>query len=159
MELEDRNDCYFFSAKAIAALPEQRNVHQFNDNAVRITRTLGTLAGLTQIGLHIVRLEKDRDSTEYHYHDADEEFLYVISGRGFAVIGDERHDVGPGDVMAFPHGSPPHTLSNPFEEDLVYLMGGERNSSDVVHYPNLKRSMVKSAGRRHWTDWSNQSEI
>ena len=124
-----------------------------------MTRTLGTLSGLTQIGLHIVRLEKGRESTEYHYHDADEEFLYVISGRGVAIIGGERHDVGPGDVMAFPHGSPPHMLSNPYDEDLVYLMGGERNSCDVVHYPNIKRSMVKSAGRRYWTDWSAQNDV
>ncbi len=61
--------------------------------------------------------------------------------------------------MAFPCGSPPHKLHNPNVEDLVYLMGGERNTSDVVHYPRLQRSMVKTAGQRYWSDWSHQHEL
>jgi uncharacterized cupin superfamily protein len=33
--------------------------------------------------------------------DSKEEFVYVMYGRGIAEIGDEQHDVGPGDVMLF----------------------------------------------------------
>ena len=44
---------------------------------------------MQRIGVHIVRLAPGRESTQFHYHDADEEFLYVLEGRGIAEIGDE----------------------------------------------------------------------
>ena len=147
------------SRDAVNALPERRHQHQFNANAVRLTRTLGEPLSLEAIGVHLVRLAPGRDSTQYHYHDADEEFLYVLAGRGIAHIGGERFEVGPGDFMGFPAPSPAHLLTNPFEAELVYLMGGERNPSDVVHYPRLGRSMIKAHGRRAWVPWQDLHEL
>ena len=150
---------YLFPKAERDALPESTSTHQFNANAVRQVRTLTSLAGLERIGLHIVRLTQGHESTEQHSHDNDEEFLVILSGRGVAVIGDESHEVFAGDIMAFPIGSPAHALKNPHEEDLVYVMGGERNKNDVVHYPNIERSMVKTTNRRYWTDWKDQHEL
>ena len=147
------------TAADIEALEEVSQRHQFNDNAERLTRNLGDRAGLGRIGVHLVRLEPGRESTQHHFHDADEEFIYVLSGRGVAHIGDARYDVGPGDFMGFPTPSPAHSLENPYQEDLLYLMGGERNALDVVHYPRIKRSMVKSHGRRYWADWPDLHEL
>lgn len=143
----------------IMQLPEVARRHQFNENAVRLTRTLSGATGMQRVGIHLVRLSPGRESTQFHYHDADEEFLYVLSGRGIAEIGDARYEVGPGDFMGFPSPSPPHTLHNPFAEDLLYLVGGERNANDVVHYPRIRRSMVKSAGKRMWADWDHLNEL
>ena len=143
----------------IEALPERRHVHQFNPNAVRMTRSISELLGLTRVGVHLIRLEPGRDSTQFHSHDRDEEFVYVLSGRGVADIGDARHEVGPGDFMAFPERSAPHSLSNPFAEDLVYLVGGERNPLDVVHYPRIARSMIKSDGRKRWMAWEDIHDV
>jgi uncharacterized cupin superfamily protein len=143
----------------IDAIEPYERRHQFNDNAIRTTRTLGTLAGLERIGVHLVRLAPGRESTEFHYHDADEEFLYVVSGRGIAEIGDESHEVGPGDFMGFPAPSDGHALRNPFDEDLVYLMVGERNVNDVVHYPRIRRSMLKGPAGRRWADWDDLHEL
>ena len=150
---------YLMKAKDIEAMPEQERQHQFNDNAIRLTRTLGTEVGLQRLGLHLVRLQTGRDSTEVHYHDADEEFLYILSGRGIASVGDASFDVQAGDFMGFPAPSPAHSLHNPHEEDLVYLMGGERNVVDIVHYPRIARSMIKSHGRRLSVDWKDLDEV
>ena len=150
---------YLFKADERQHIPEFVSTHQFNEQAVRHTRTLTALAGLSRIGLHIVRLETGAHSTELHSHDNDEEFLVILEGRGEATIGEDTFAVSTGDIMAFPCGSPAHDLFNPHAEDLVYLMGGERNSSDVVHYPRLKRSMVKTAGKRYWTHWTEQQEL
>jgi uncharacterized cupin superfamily protein len=147
------------SAAAIEAIEPVRSQHQFNDNAVRITRTLGTRVGLQRIGVHVVRLQPGHESTQFHFHDADEEFLYVLEGRGVAEIGDESFDVGPGDFMGFATPSPAHTLRNPYDRDLVYLMAGERNPNDVVHYPRIRRSMIKGPGRRRWVDWDDLHEL
>jgi uncharacterized cupin superfamily protein len=143
----------------ISSLEETEHRHQFNDNAVRWTRNLGAMTGLNRIGLHLVRLTQGRDSTQHHYHDADEEFVYILNGRGIARIGDAEYEVGAGDFMGFPAPSPAHSLHNPHETPLVYLMGGERNRSDVVHYPLIGRSMIKSHGRRLWVDWVNLHEL
>ena len=74
-------------AETIAATPERRDVHQFNENAVRMTRSLAEPLGLQRLGVHIVRLESGRDSTTFHFHEADEEFIYILEGRGIARIG------------------------------------------------------------------------
>lgn len=150
---------HLFRAADIAALPETASQHQFNDNAVRHVKTLTSLAGLTRIGLHQVRLEPGRESTEQHSHDNDEEFLVVLAGRGRASIGEETFEVAAGDIMAFGCQSPAHSLHNPYDEDLVYVMGGEKNANDVVHYPKQQKSMVKSAGKRHWSHWKDQNEL
>lgn len=150
---------HLIRAADAAAMAEDRHRHQFNDNAVRLTRTLAAGTGMERIGVHLVRLEPGRDSTQHHYHDADEEFLYVLSGRGIAHIGGASYEVGPGDFMGFPAPSPAHSLTNPFDEDLVYLMGGERNAVDAVHYPHIRRSMLKAHGRRRWVDWSDLHDL
>lgn len=150
---------HLIRAADAAAMAEDRHRHQFNDNAVRLTRTLAAGTGMERIGVHLVRLEPGRDSTQHHYHDADEEFLYVLSGRGVAHIGDASYEIGPGDFMGFPAPSPAHSLTNPFDEDLVYLMGGERNAVDTVHYPRIRRSMLKAHGQRRWVDWSDLHDL
>lgn len=147
------------NAAAIGAIPEQRRIHQFNDNAQRLTRTLTDSLGLQCMGLHLVRLEGGRDSTQFHYHDTDEEFLYILAGRGIAQLGEQSIEVGAGDFMGFPAPSCGHGLHNPFPEDLVYLMGGERNPADVVHYPRIRRTMIKSHGHRSWVDWDDLHEL
>jgi uncharacterized cupin superfamily protein len=149
---------HLLSAAEIAALPELRRQHPLNTNGVRMTRTLGVPAGLTRIGLHLVRLEPGRESTQHHFHDADEEFIYILSGHGVACIGEERFDVGPGDFMGFPAPSPAHSLENPYDQDLIYLMGGERNPVDLVHYPRIGRTLIKSHGTRRWVDGADLHE-
>ncbi|MEE4361631.1 MAG: cupin domain-containing protein [Pseudomonadales bacterium] len=136
------------TATTIDALPEREQVHQFDANAVRQVRSLGDLLGLTRLGVHRVRLAPGRASTTYHFHEGDEEFLFVLAGRGMAEIGEDRIEVGPGDFMAFPAGSPAHRLTNPFDEDLHYLMAGERTPLDVVRYPRDGLTMIRSGTTR-----------
>lgn len=155
----NRNTKPYWSAAELDALPERRHQHQFNGDAVRMTRTIGELAGLERIGIHLVRLQTGHDSTQFHYHDADEEFIYVVSGRGIAEIGEDRFEIAAGDFMGFTAPSPAHNLHNPYPEDLVYLMGGERNSSDLVHYPRIRRTLIKSQGKRSWVGWDDVTEI
>ena len=146
-------------AREIASMAERPHQHQFNERAVRMTRTLGVPTGLERIGVHLIRLEPGFQSTQFHYHDADEEFVLVLAGSGRAFIGDEVFQVRAGDFMGFPAPSPGHGLHNDSQADLVYLVGGESNPSDVVHYPWIKRTLIKSHGRRSWVDWSDLHDL
>ena len=40
--------------------------------------------------------------------------------------------------------SVPHYLKNPFDQELVYLMGGENREFEVADFPRLGKRMVKS---------------
>jgi uncharacterized cupin superfamily protein len=45
--------------------------------------------------------------------------------------------------MAFPTPGVAHHLRNPFEEELVYLMGGENRDIDVADFPDLGKRMFR----------------
>lgn len=139
-------------ADAIAALSETSFIHPLNGNAVRHTRTLSETAGLRNLGVHLVRVEAGHATTEYHFHRAEEEFLYVLSGHGIAEIDGREIAVGPGDFMGFPAGGPAHAMRNDGPDDLVYLMAGERRDGDVVDYPRRGRRLLKALGHRQMVE-------
>ena len=142
-------------AEAIDKLAEQRHVHQFNPNAIRHTRSLSDLTGLSRLGLHLVRVEPGDQTTRHHYHHYTDEFVYILQGRGIAQIGETEYEIGAGDFMGFPAQGPAHSMKNPFDDDLLYLMGGNREDFDVVDYPELERRMVIIEGIKQYADWQD----
>jgi GST-like protein len=104
---------------------------------------LTQLAGFSRIGLSRARIPPGGESFAYHAHQAEEEWIFIVSGRARARIDGKEHELGPGDFAAFPAPQAPHLLTNPFDEDCVYLMGGERGLvTDVLAYPDLGKSYV-----------------
>lgn len=142
-------------ARDIERLREVARHHQLNARAVRQTRSLGDEVGLSQMGVHLVRVTPGSDTTEYHFHHNEEEFIYILAGRGVAEIGKSRIEVGPGDFMGFPAHSPPHAMSNPFAEDLVYLLCGERKPFDVCDYPRQRRRRYRINGQSEQVEWDH----
>ena len=55
-----------------------------------------------------------------HCHDSHEECIYVLSGRGSTLAGDERHELQAGDTILIPPGEM-HVTSNVGSEPLVLL--------------------------------------
>jgi uncharacterized cupin superfamily protein len=53
-------------------------------------------------------------------------------------------EVGPGDFMGFATPSVAHHLTNPYDEDLVYLMGGERSRVEVSSFPRAGKRIIFS---------------
>ncbi len=139
-------------AAAIADLAELSFTHPLDANAIRHTRTLSETAGLRNLGVHLVRIEPGRATTEYHFHHAEEEFLYVLSGHGVADIDGRETAVGPGDFLGFPAGGPAHAMRNEGPGDLVYLMAGQRLAADVVDYPRKGKRLLKALGNRQMID-------
>jgi uncharacterized cupin superfamily protein len=133
-------------AADIQAIPENARVHALDPEAVRHTRSLGDAVGLSTLGVHLVRLTQGRRSSVLHFHHHDEEWIYVLSGHGVAEIGENRLDVGEGDFMGFVAGSAPHNLFNPYVEDLVYLVGGNRLPYDVCDYPRIRMRRYRTNG-------------
>ena len=147
------------TAKDIREMDEVPNRHQFNDKAIRHTRSLTDRLGLSDLGVHLVRVEPGHDSTQFHFHHQDEEFLYILEGTGIAELGDEQVRVGAGDFLAFAKHSLPHNLHNDSDADLVYLMGGTRSDIDICDYPRINRRMYREHGTKTYTDMDDLHDV
>jgi uncharacterized cupin superfamily protein len=115
-----------------------------NPNSEVHLRPVSELVGMQRVRLTLARVPPGKESFAYHAHEADEEFVYILSGRGRAEIGDETVEVGPGDFMGFATPSVAHHLTNPYDEDLVYLMGGERSRVEVSSFPRAGKRIIFS---------------
>lgn len=108
---------------------------------------LATLAGFARTGVDVVTLPPGAESFAYHAHSFEEEWLYVLSGRGVALVDGAELEVSAGDFLGFPAPSVPHLMCNRSGADLVYLEGGERRGSDVIEYPLIgKRYLLLHEG-------------
>lgn len=116
---------------------ERAFAQRLNPDSSFIGTALSRLAGMQRAHVSMARVPPGRDSFAYHAHLLEEEWIYILSGRGIAEIDGVEHEVGPGDFMGFPTPSVPHLLKNRSPDDLVYLMGGEDRAVDVLDYPHL----------------------
>lgn len=104
---------------------------------------LSRLTGMERAAVNLMRVPPGKESFAYHRHAAEEEWLYILSGRGVAEIGEETYEVGPGDFMGFPAAGAGHHLKNPYDEDLVYLAGGEKLEVEVADFPRHGKRLVR----------------
>ena len=121
---------------------ERAFTQRLNPNSTFVGARLSRLAGMQRAHVSLARIPPGRDSFAYHAHMLEEEWIYILSGRGIAEIDGVEHEVGPGDFMGFPTPSVAHLLKNRGSEELVYLMGGEDQPVDVLDYPHLGKRYV-----------------
>jgi uncharacterized cupin superfamily protein len=132
-----------FRAADHAKVKEETQSHPLNPNSQIRGVSLSGQVGMQRLGIHLLRIAPGKESFIFHTHQAEEEFLYILSGRGIAEIDDESFEVGPGDFMGFPTPSVGHHLRNPFDEDLVYISGGERRAVEVADFPRIGKRLVR----------------
>src|SRR5919109_1254757 len=121
----------------------QQFSHPWNPNSEMHGMQLARSVGLKRTGVNFIRVPAGRESYVYHSHHFEEEWIYVLSGRGIALIDDVEYEVAAGDFMGFPAPSVAHHLRNPGPEDLVYLAGGENREYEVAEFPKLAKRMVR----------------
>jgi uncharacterized cupin superfamily protein len=147
MSSEGKKKPNLIRASELRDAPDASYAHPLNASSKMSGHMLGRMTGLERVGFNIIRIPPGKESFVYHRHFGEEEFLYILSGRGIAEIGDEEHEVGPGDFMGFPTPSVGHHLRNPFEEDLVYISGGERRPTEIAAYPRLGKILVRAGDK------------
>jgi uncharacterized cupin superfamily protein len=140
-------------------LPQQSQSHPLNPASLVSGVSLSEATGLQSVGLHLLRIAPGKESFVYHSHQTEEEFLFILSGRGIAEVGDEEYEVGPGDFLGFRAPSVAHHLRNPFDEELVYLSGGERREVEVADFPRLGKRMVRVGGQLAMHDLANEQPL
>jgi GST-like protein len=121
-------------------------VQRLNPRSKFTATHLSGIAGFERLGVSRGRIPAGGEAFAYHAHVREEEWVFVIAGRAKLRVDGEDIELAAGDFAAFPAPQPPHILTNPFDEDCVYLMGGESIESDVLEYPDLGKAFVLLRG-------------
>jgi len=100
-------------------------------------KRLAEAAGGDRLGASLYELSPGDRAWAYHYHTANEEAMYVLSGSGRVRGPEEVSAVTAGDYLAFPvGGSGGHRVANDGDEPLRYLMLSTMVEPDVTVYPD-----------------------
>jgi uncharacterized cupin superfamily protein len=150
---------HHYTAAEIAAMRETPVAHPLNPQSEVHMRALSQEAGLQRCGLTLGRIPPGKESFAYHTHQREEEFAYILSGRGRAEIDGTWVELGPGDFLAFPAPSVGHQITNPYDADLVYLMGGERSEVEVAEFPRHGKRIFRLAGDNWIVDEGNARKL
>jgi uncharacterized cupin superfamily protein len=118
---------------------------------------LGNFAGLTQFGVNLTRLKPGAASALRHWHDNEDEFVYVVEGE-LTLIEDEGETLlRPGDAAGFKAGVPNgHHLVNKTDRDAVYIEIGTRAERECAHYPEHDLLAVKDGKNFTYTRKSGE---
>jgi uncharacterized cupin superfamily protein len=117
----------------------------------RHKQALGDAAGLTQFGVNLTRIEPGNSSALRHWHENEDEFIYVLQGELVLIENDGEIVLKPGDCAGFKAGSGiAHQLFNRTDKDAVYFEVGTRAKTERVHYPDVDMKLERDEkGRRY----------
>ena len=74
-------------------------------------------AQVSNVGILAGQVKKIR----LHTHEMEDHVVYVVKGRALARLGDERREVGPGDLIAIPKRVP-HSFDQKGDQAFVILV-------------------------------------
>jgi uncharacterized cupin superfamily protein len=90
--------------------------------------------GLTQFGAFIEELPPGSSSGHRHWHETEDEMVYILSGQA-VLVEDVETALTPGDAVCWPAMSPiGHRLDNRSDAPVRYLVVGTRATRDIIHY-------------------------
>ena len=121
--------------------------------AGREKQRLGDAVGLTQFGVNITRIKPGSASALRHWHEQEDELIYMLEGELVLCEDGGETVLRAGDAAGFKAGSGNgHCLVNRGSRDALYLEVGTRAASERVHYPDVDLRMERdAAGRRFVT--------
>ena len=104
----------------------------------REVQRLGLAGGLTKLGVTRVRLPPGAWSSQRHWHQEEDEFLYMIEGELVLVTGAGEEVVRAGDCAAFKAGVPDgHCLQNRSNREAVFLAISNCSDEDRGEYSDI----------------------
>ncbi|MFN3293971.1 MAG: cupin domain-containing protein [Gemmobacter sp.] len=102
--------------------------------------------GLTQFGAYLDTLMPGVWSSQRHWHSAEDEFLYLLSGTLTLHDDHGMTPVLPGDAICWRHGDPnAHRLLNAGDVPARFLIVGSRCAGDVCSYSDKGERQINDA--------------
>ena len=133
--------------------------------AGRSWQSFGDAAGLTQFGINLMRIEPGAASSARHWHEAEDEFVYMIDGELVLIENDGETIMRAGDAAGFKAGvANGHHLVNRSDREAVFLVVGSRAPRERCHYSDIDLAYEYDNGRfrytrksgEHFGDWQHE---
>ena len=116
----------------------------------RVRQRLGDAAGLTQFGVNLSRLPPGVASSLRHWHEREDEMVFVLEGELVLVEDEGETILKAGDAAAWKANSGNgHQLINRSSRDAVFLEIGTRSDVERTVYVDVDLMQERDAsGRR-----------
>lgn len=117
----------------------------------REKQKLGDAVGVTQFGVNISKIKAGSASSLRHWHESEDEFIYMLEGELVLKENDGETVLKPGDAAGWrANGGIGHCLINRGTRDALYLEVGTRSKDERVHYPDVDFYMTRDDRGRKW---------
>ncbi len=104
----------------------------------RERKPLAVSAGLTQFGVNLLRLPPGAWSSQRHWHDREDEFVFILAGEATLVTDAGAETLRAGQCAAFKAGEQDgHCLQNRSNADVLALEIGSRIAGDGATYSDI----------------------
>lgn len=111
--------------------------------------------GLTQFGAFVEILAPGASSSHAHWHEEEDEMVYMLDGEVVLIEGSDESPLLPGMAATFAAGAAQeHRLENRSDAPARYLVIGTRKPRDRVHYPQNDDRVLhvdRTSAERRWT--------
>jgi len=125
--------------------------------AGRARQRLGNAVGLDQFGVNLTRLKPGAQSSQRHWHAAEDEFVYMLEGEAVLRENDGETVLRQGDAAGFKAGAANgHCLINRSAQDAIYLEIGTRSAREQVDYPDIDMRLRKDESGMAYTHKSGE---
>jgi len=110
----------------------------------RSRKRLARAAGLTHFGVNICTLKPGAASSQRHWHEKEDEFVYVLQGE--VVLSEDGGEIvlKPGDAAAWKAGvENGHCLINKSSRDAVFIEVGTRVAAERAFYSDIDMMVTR----------------
>ena len=111
----------------------------------RSRKRLARAAGLSQFGVNICTLKPGAASSQRHWHDNEDELVYVLSGEVVLREDEGEAVLKAGDAAAWKAGvANGHCIVNRSDRDAVIIEVGSRAPTERAQYSEIDMVAVRS---------------
>lgn len=112
----------------------------------RIRHALGDAFGLSQFGVNLLELPPGAWSSQRHWHERQDELVYVLEGEVVLVTDEGETTLTVGMTAGFPAGNRNgHHLVNRSQSAARVLEVGTRTVEEVAHYSDIDMMVRNTA--------------
>ncbi len=112
--------------------------------AGRARKRMGRAAGLSQFGVNLCTLKPGAASSQRHWHEHEDEFVYMLQGEVVLVEDGGETVLKPGDAAAWQAGvADGHCIINRSDRDAVFLEVGTRATAERSHYSDIDMMVTR----------------
>jgi uncharacterized cupin superfamily protein len=118
----------------------------------RSRKRLGNAVGLDQFGVNLTTLKPGAASALRHWHEKEDELVYVLEGEVVLIEDDGETVLRPGDAAGFKANSGNgHHLVNKSNRDAVFLEIGTRAKHERAEYPDVDLLVIRDESGMRYT--------